>query len=422
MVFFKDTKTTFLNFDFSFDSIGSILVFINGLIFFLFSVISKTFFVKLIRTKYVALLALSAISNVFLLADNIFINLVSLFWIFIIQHYLFQISTDDKKPTKHLAVDLFWFLGACFLISVHFYRYFSINNIPFNYSRIVSNLYHINDFYVFLAFLGFLIIIFRLFKFIPFYTDRKTCPFVQGLNTTISLILGSFLLIKTYVIFDYLYYQYQNYIGLYLLFNFIYFVITNIYQKKLIDFVNSSLSANLILFLFLLFSFEDTGFAMLIYSLVVLILSYSFVYFIISIISNRFNIETFDEMKKIDNKDKPGKFFIAFSLLNISKVPVFPMFVAMVNGFLVIFSYDFESPVLNLGVWLVVLGAFILSLSSLFALLKTLVQPIKKGKKSLFCFHQIAVFWILTLILLFLGLFPNFSFDYIVSTFGNGIF
>ena len=161
---------------------------------------------------------------------------------------------------------------------------------------------------------------------------------------------------------------------------------------------------------------------MLVYSLVVLILSYTFIYFILSILANRFNIDSFESMKKIDNKDRLAKFFIAVSFLNISKVPLLPMFIAMFNGFLVIFSYEFESNVLNLSVWTLVLGAFILSLSSLFALLKILVSPIRKGKKSVFCFHQIAVFWILTLILLFLGIAPNFSFDYIVSTFGSGIF
>ncbi len=422
LVFFKDTQTTFFKFDFSFDSLSSILVFVNSLVFFLFSVVSKTFFVKLIRTKYITLLMLNAVSNIFLLSDNIFLNLTSVFWILLIQHYLNQVSNEDKKPNNRLAIDLFWFILGCFLITVHFLRYFLINEIPFNFSNITANLYHINDFYVLLAFFGFLIIIFRLFKFIPFYTQRITCPFVSGLNTISSLILGSFLFVKTYLVFDYLYYQYQNYIVLFLLFNFIYFLLFNIYQKKLIDFANSSLAANLLICLFLLFSFEDSGFVMLVYSLVVLILSYTFIYFILSILANRFNIDSFESMKKIDNKDRLAKFFIAVSFLNISKVPLLPMFIAMFNGFLVIFSYEFESNVLNLSVWTLVLGAFILSLSSLFALLKILVSPIRKGKKSVFCFHQIAVFWILTLILLFLGIAPNFSFDYIVSTFGSGIF
>ena len=64
LVFFKDTQTTFFKFDFSFDSLSSILVFVNSLVFFLFSVVSKTFFVKLIRTKYITLLMLNAVSNI----------------------------------------------------------------------------------------------------------------------------------------------------------------------------------------------------------------------------------------------------------------------------------------------------------------------------------------------------------------------
>ena len=58
------------------------------------------------------------------------------------------------------------------LIGWDFVRYFVLNNVSLNFSTISQHLYHINDDSIKIAFVGFLILIFKLFGLIPF--DVKT--------------------------------------------------------------------------------------------------------------------------------------------------------------------------------------------------------------------------------------------------------
>ena len=281
ILFIKETNFPILGIDFALDKFSSYLIFLTSFIFLLFSVISKTFITKSHKAFHSISLLLFGLINLLILSDNIFASLILLFWLFITTYFfslVFSKKEDKKNIIIQLMSDIFWFLTSTFLILKEFAKYFVLNNINFSFSQIAENLYKIDDFSIFLAFVGFLILIARMFNFIPFCAKNlsnstKINSLVYSLESFSCLTFGCFLFSKTYLNFNFLFYQLQDEIAIFLISNFIIFVILTLRQSNMFKFLNNLFCANIIIGLFSVFSFEKECFRTFAYFAFVMMIS-----------------------------------------------------------------------------------------------------------------------------------------------------
>ena len=235
LIFFcvNESEFAFLNLNFILDNNSQFLLILTSLIFFLYSIFSKMFILKLHKVFYAISFLLLGLVNFLILSDNIFISYFSLFCIILVNYFLFVAFSkkQEEKTLKYqLAIDMMCYFVSFSLILLEFARFFVINDIGFAFSNLNSNLYKIEDFSITCAFFGLLIIISRLFNFLPFngknlFLSNKINPFVYSLCFVSFLILGCSLFLKTYINFDYLFYQFQDEIGIFLLLNFAFFFV-----------------------------------------------------------------------------------------------------------------------------------------------------------------------------------------------------
>ena len=421
----KNIGFTLFNVDFILDGFSSCMIFLSSFIFFLFSIISKTFITKLHRLFYSTSLLFLGLINLTLLTDNIFALLAFLFWIFLVNYFLstsFFKNKEDKKNTEiQLANDLFWFFIANALIIKDFGKYFIINNESFNFSNLAQNLYNIPDESIILAFFGFLILIGRLFNMIPFCAKNlsnstKINPVVFSLNNINFLIIGCCLFLKCYLNFDYLFYQVQGNLAIFFLLNFIIFAILVLRQKRLFKFLTNLLGANIIIGLLSVFAFEKECFSIFAYYIFVLSISYLLCSTIFMILADKFKTDNIEEFSKIEDKTRLTQIFTTISLLNIASVPLFSFFSAELICLMMIFSTDFDETILNFAPYCLIAGVFILALCTIGVLYKILIEPSVKSKIQIkFCNHQILVCLLLVFVIILLGIYPDFVLNQINS-------
>ena len=431
LIFCQDTNFSLCNIQFSYDKFSSYLIFLSALIFFLFSIISKTFINKLHRLFYATSLLLMGLVNVIVFSDNIFVSLISLFWIFLI-YYLLSISFSKNEGKKNIIIqfmsDLFWYLTAIFLISKDFIRIFVVNDIEFNFSLLAQYMYKIDDLHILLAFLGFLILIGRLFNLIPFCAKNLSNslvvnPLVYYLQGFSSLVLACFLFVKCYLNFNFMFYQMQDDIALFLLINFIIFVVLSIKQNNIFKFLVNIFSANVIIGLFSVFAFEQECFRIFAYFTFVLCIAYTLSVFALMILSDKFKTDRFDELKRINDKSRMFQFFITVSLLNIASVPVLSFFGAELICFMMIFATDYDGVVLNIAPYVLIIGAFALSAGVFNALYRILIEPPEKSINiTTLASHQVIVFGLLVFLVVILSFCPNYIFDQIGTVMNIGNF
>lgn len=415
--FSNETGFLIKNIEFQTDKISSFYALLSSFLFLLFSIIAKSNIFKMHRGFYSSLSLISGLINIAILSNNIFIIFLSLFWIFLLFYFL-DVSFAGKKNKKlnsiNLFSNLFWLLCSFFLIFESFARYFILNDIQLTFLNISKYIYKIDDFSINLAFIGFAILIFKLFNFIPFANKKQEeNVFIQCFQFFCNLFIGSFVLCKCYLIFNYLFYQNQDAIAIFLILNFIIYSILAIKQEKMFDFLANIFRANLIIGLFSMFSFEKECFGILIYFTTVLIVSYCFCAFVFIALSNIFKTTKFEELKIIDINSKLCRFFSAFSLLNISSTPLLAFFSAEIISLMVIFSTNYEGIILNITPYILIIGAFIISGCSYNVIYKILVEPNEKATQTTsLAFHQTTIFAILTFTIIILSFLAKYILDY----------
>lgn len=425
-LFYQEASFNVLGVNFILDKFSSYIIFLISLIFLLFSVISKTFIIKSHKMFHSLSLILFGIVNLIILSDNIFATLILLFWLFLTSYFFSSIfcernceKENKKNITIQLMTDMFWFLTALFLILKDFAKYFVVNNVDFLFSKISENLYKIDDFSILLAFFGFLILIGRMFNMIPFCAKNlsnstKINPIVYSLQGFSCLILGCFIFAKTYLNFNFLFYQMQDFLAMFLIMNFVIFVILAFRQNNMFKFLNNLFAANIIIGIFSIFSFEEECFRTFAYFAFVLAISYALASFVLIVLKNKFNTDKFDELKRINDKSRLFQFFTTISLLNIASVPLLAFFGAELIAFMMIFATDYEGEILNIVPHILILGAFLLSLSTYSVIYKILIEPPEKSiTPTVLSNHQILVFSVLVFVLVILSFCPNYIFNQI---------
>ena len=415
---------SFLDFNFEYSEIGSYLLFLTNFVFFLFSIISKKFILKLNRVFYAISFLLLGLIDLTIFSNNIFIFIVSIFWVFLINYFL-NVSYCKKEAKKRLILqltnDIFWIFVALLLVLYDFARYFILNNIEFSFLNVVQNLYKIDEFGVLLGFVGLLIILARLFNLIPFSAKNQSfipyiSPYIVTFGLISNLILGVNLFVKIYLVFDYLFYQIQGVIAIFLLINFAIFVVLTLKQKKISKFLYNLLNASIIVALFATFSFENECLSVFLYSSIVIVVSYLLCSFVMMILADRCQCDDFDELTKIIDKSRMTQFFVLFSFLNFSSTPMLALFSSQLICFSMIFATDYDSVILNIAPFCLILGVFLLCLSILGVLYKILIASIQKEKTVSFCNHQIIVCIVLVLTILLFGLLPDIIFNQIATS------
>lgn len=417
LFFFANTTSfEFQNINLILDKNTQFLLLLTNFIFFLYSIISKAFILKLHKLFYATSFLLLAIIDFAILLDNIFIFLISLFWIILINYFL-SISFSKKEYTKQikyqLTNDLIWFFAAISLILYDFARYFILNDIDFTFSNLNSNLDKIDSFSINYAFIGTLILVAKLFNLIPFNAktlslSNKINFYIYSLNFISNFILGYFLFLKLYTIFNHLFLEFQNEISIFLLVNFIIYVILTFNQKNLFKFITSAFCAITILAFFIIFSIEENYNAIFLYSISTLFLSYCLSAFTFMILADKFQTDNLDDFKKIEDKTRLSQIFTTFALLNIASTPLLPIFNSELIYFMAIFSNESEEALLNIAPYCFIFGIFIISLACFSILYKIMIEPTQKSNTQVsFCIHQISVCTILTIILGVIGMFPK---------------
>ena len=107
---------------------------------------------------------------------------------------------------------------------------------------------------------------------------------------------------------------------------------------------------------------------------------------------------------------------LKFSFLNFSSTPMLALFSSQLICFSMIFATDYDSVILNIAPFCLILGVFLLCLSILGVLYKILIASIQKEKTVSFCNHQIIVCIVLVLTILLFGLLPDIIFNQIATS------
>lgn len=421
---YQKESFSLFNINFVADKVALYLVFLTSFVFLLFSIMSKSFVFKLHRVFYAMGFLLLGLLNLAIFADNIFIFLITLFWIFLVNYFL-SVSFSTKEAKKDIDVQLACDIGCIFLaiafIIKDFARYFIINDIDFSFSNLIQNLYRIDDVAIVPAWFALLGLCARLFNFVPFSAknlsiSNKINPFIFSLNSITAYILGCYLFLRCYLNFDYLFYQYQDEIALFLLVNFVIFVLLVMRQKNLFRFLTSIGAINAIVVIFSVFSFEAHCSCNFVYYSIAYTVAYCLCAFVFAILKDKFKTDDVDEFRKISETTKTAGFFIVISLLNIVPVPFMALFGAQALSFMMIFSTDYEGIVLNIAPYCLFFGSIIVSLT-VFGMIHKIIAlpPSKDDIKIVLCNHQMLVCSLLAILSILIafcarGLFSVFMF------------
>ena len=394
---------------------SSIFIFINAFIFLIFSIISKTFIQKSQKLFSCVLFLLFGLLNSIILFDNITIIFGSIFWIFLIC-FLLNSNYDKKNKNKllyKLSKNITLLAFCSILIFYDFARLFILNQTPFNYSNIQENLYHINNTSALIGFLGFLLLIFKFFNFIPFDKNIiSSNPLISNINIITNFTIGNILLYKTFIAFDYLFYNLEQYIIIFLLINFIWFIILSFRQDSLIKIFNSTLPVFIIINIFALFSFEEKGIQAYLYSTITTLISYLFLLTIFAILINKFKSDRIEDIYKIPSKSKILKLFIILTLLNLIKIPPLALFTSNLFNFIMIFSVGYDEIIMQIIPYILVFGSFAISVCALNIFNKVLIEPQNTLKNEIkLANHQTITALILTIAIIILGIYPQYFFN-----------
>ncbi len=413
----NNTVSSIFNIDFEFNRIPAVFSFILSFIFFLISVFSKTFIHKMHRIYRASLFIIYGLLNAITISDSILFVYACIIWLLLMFYFLFTSYSDEEKIKKHifyqLIFDMIVVSLSLFLAGYDLYRYFVLNEIPFNFSLIPDNLYHINPVSAIIGFGGLFIVILKLFNFFPFTGktlsfSNKINPLIQNISVLSCMIAGSIFTIKLYSVFAYLFYDFQEIISLYLIINLVYFIILSFRQDSLIKFINSVIPAFISISLFNILIFKENGAVIYLYSMLVNIFTYCFTGFVFNVLIQKIKTDNPCELKKISNKNKILKLFVITSLLNTMGIPLFCIFSSRFLTFTNIFSVDFETMFMSIIPAVLIIGCFVLALNVLNILYKILVAPVEiSGSEDYLCKNQIVVLTLLLFATLITGLFAR---------------
>ena len=416
---FDKSGFSLFNINFIFEENSSLFIFLTSFIFFIFSVISKTFIKKSNRLFYSTLSLLLGLINLIILSDNIFLILASVFWILLVNYlYNSNFSKSNKQTfTNQLKIDIIILLTSFVLIFYNFARLFILNDIPFDFTQLKDNLYHINSISILAGFLGFIIIAFKFCSLIPFsgktlQNSTKINGFLCTINYIVSIFTGNILLLKILPAFDYLIYDFEDYFGIYLIFNLAWFILLSFKEKYLLNFAITTLLITSTSIIFSLFSFVVEGMTIFVYGISAIITSYMFLFIVFNLISEKLKTDKIDELTKIPSKNKIFKLFIITALLNIMKIPGFALFSSTLISLVNIFSIDYDGIILNFIPYFLLLGAFIVTILSYNIFNKILIEPQTQSlNKTELSNHQIITLTALAAVVIILGIFPQNFFN-----------
>ena len=412
----QNISFNFFSYSCTLDNISIIFLGLTSFIFLLFSIISKTFILKLHKLFASTLALLFGLINLAIVLDNIFAYLITIFWIFLSNHFL-QVSFAQKENKKslnnELLCNILLILLSAILINLNFSRYFILENITFNFTNISQIIYKISDLTIMPAFIGFLILSFKFFNLCPFNGKKlsniaKTNQLLEILETPIYTILGTVLILKCFLNFDYLFYQNQNIITGLLVFNVIYYSFLSMKQDRLFKFLQCSFIAINSCAIFTLFSFNTNVGAIFGYYSIAIVLCFCLVALIFMLIAQKQKTDEINKLEKMNDTTKLIPLFLVIALLNFSKAPMFAMFQANLISFITIFSIDYESTFLNITPYILLLSTFILSICGFNLIGKILIEPTETMKNQVsLSNHQIITLTILSLALIIIGFFPQ---------------
>ncbi|MBR2068579.1 MAG: hypothetical protein IJ877_02335 [Candidatus Gastranaerophilales bacterium] len=393
--------------EFCYNKINGMFLFLADLVLFLFNLNSKNSIRNMQKLFYPLSVLLLIAVNLAVIADNIFILFLILFITFLINYIL-------NRSEKTFSYDCIILFISFALISYGLLRYFVLNDISATFSNIAQYQYRVDDFIVNIGFLGFLILIFRLFNFLPFDLKAQNSH-IFGFSTIIYLIVGCDLLIKTFILFNYYFYKSQSIIALYLILNLVYFVLSQFKSKGLNEFLKLSLCANIIIGIFGLFLYNESGFISFIYYSISLILTYAAGFLLSDIIEKKMHSDKFSMLKKITHNDRLIKFFIFIIFLNIAHIPPCVAFCASIYTFLNIFLIDMQGLIMTFAPYILFAAMFLLSLNALNVISKILIEPIRPLKSFMISQRQKFILSVISFALLISGL----GIQYIMSQFMN---
>ncbi len=421
-LFFSENEICFrlLNFDFLINKTSLFFIFLLSLIVFLFTIFSKNFIKKSHKLFFISLFLIQGLVNFTFSIDNLFVVLINIFWIILIYfllNSLFLNNSEEKKSLeKKLTFDIFIYFISIFLISYDFIRYFLLNDVEPNLKNIIATLSYIDNSSIILCFLGFLILIFKFFNFIPFSYELKvkntaTQGFVDTIQLSVNLFLGLSLFLKTFSVFEYLFYDFQIYIILFILINFVFYCVLSTRKDYLSKISKDFIPCYISLGLFSVFSFNQENLGIFSYMILALIASYCFISFCFLILKEKFGVDNLSEINKISEKSSRYKFFLGLALLNLIKLPSLALFSACLICLISAFTIEFENEFLNLVPYLLILGILYTSLSSCGLINKILIEPTNQKTDILLSRSENICFSLI----LFIVILISFSFQYLIK-------
>ena len=411
----EDSSFSILKINFIVDNFSSIILFINAFIFLIFSIISKTFIQKSQKLYSLSNLLIFGLINIVILCDNVNITLGSIFWFFLVS-FLLNTNFDPKNKNnlnRKLNINILVLAICSILIFYDFARLFILNEIPFNFTNVNENLYHINNSSIFAAFIGLIILISKLFNFIPFNKNETQCnPIIATSNTLTSFILGNIILYKTFLIFDYLFYNFEQYLTLYLIINFVWFTTLSFNQKNLIQITNSTLPIFLIINIFTLFSFEEKGILAYTYSTISTLISFLLLFIVFAILINKSKSGDMENLYKISPKNRILKFFLIIAILNLIKTPPLTLFTSCLINLVMIFSIDYDEILTEITPYILTIGSFLISVCALNIFYKILIEPQNTPKnETKLANHQIITLSLIITVIIIIGIYPQYFFN-----------
>jgi formate hydrogenlyase subunit 3/multisubunit Na+/H+ antiporter MnhD subunit len=413
-VFFclNKTSTNIFGIDFCYNKINGILILILNFSLFMFNFLSKNSLKNTKKLFYLCSIPLLIFGNLILLTDNIFVIFVLLLLIHLID-YLFN-------NTKYSFLNDFLTLFISFgLLSFGLMKYFTLYEISLTFQNIAQFQYKIDDFVNNLAFWGLLILIFRLFNFLPFNTKNEN-TYIFSYNRILYFIIGCYLSIKVFPLFNYFFDKSQNIIMCYLLFNLIYFSFLQIKSKNMIEFLKLTMPANAIIGFFSLFSYSEVGVVSFIYYSIGLILTYLGCFILSDIIKKAIGTDNFDSLKKISYGNKLIILFTFVVFLNLAKIPPFVGFFSGVYSTLNLFLIDTSGFIMTCAPYVTVFSSLLISINSLNVLTRVTTEPIEEIKSFPFDLKQKSSLLVICFCIFITGAGINFIINYLLNIINAG--
>ena len=354
--------TKFLNISFTLDSISSLYLILNSLVFLIFNLFSKTSINRFQKLFYPIMIIVNGLINFIILTDNILALFVLIFWYILIDFLLKSTYLKEKAYfstlKKQFALDITIFFVAISLFALNLAQYFINIEIEPCYNIIQALLANIQAQNTILSFFGLILICARLLNLFPFLclninNTNKINPFVSTFLLLNSTTIGSFLFLKLTKTFSQTFLSYKNAIIVFLLASLFYYVFASFKNKNIVKKLTYLFASNLAIALLFAQNKEE----IFILYLFCLILSYSFCYFFSFILQKKFKSLDITVLKKIDIKSKSLKIIYLLSFLNLGYLPLLWLFIPI----LLTLEEGFAEN--NLITYPIVFGIFLLVLS-----------------------------------------------------------